>query len=109
MRRRPLVLSQYPLWYKFEAKNAQPTIEQMLSVIQSRGPDGNGLWTDGNKIGLGFVRLAIHDLSDNVNQPIENEDGSLVMVCNGEIYNFEYLTKLMIKKGIDSAVRLTSK
>jgi asparagine synthase (glutamine-hydrolysing) len=59
-----------------------------------RGPDGVGAWTapDG-KIGLAFRRLAIIDLSSEANQPMSNEDGSLRVVYNGEIYNHAELRR----------------
>ena len=51
-----------------------------------RGPDGEGLWLD-RGIGLGHLRLAIIDLTSG-DQPMIDDDGSLVVVFNGEIYNF---------------------
>lgn len=65
-------------------------ITNMVSSIQHRGGDGNGIYID-NKIALGHSRLAIIDLSDNAKQPIFNEDGSVIAVINGEIYNYKYL------------------
>jgi asparagine synthase (glutamine-hydrolysing) len=59
-----------------------------------RGPDGVGAWVapDGD-IGLAFRRLAIIDLSPDANQPMSNEDGSLRVVYNGEIYNHAELRR----------------
>src|SRR5262245_12258921 len=54
-------------------------------VLRHRGPDGEGLWTEG-AVGLGFRRLAIIDVAGGA-QPMPNEDGSVWVVFNGEIYN----------------------
>lgn len=60
-------------------------LETMTATLEHRGPDGRGIHT-GPGIGLGIRRLAIIDLATG-DQPIANEDGSAVVVCNGEIYN----------------------
>lgn len=57
-----------------------------------RGPDGEGIWADENCV-LGQRRLAIIDLSDAAQGPLENEDGSVAVTFNGEIYNFQELRK----------------
>jgi asparagine synthase (glutamine-hydrolysing) len=63
-------------------------LERMRDTMIHRGPDGEGLWiSDDRTAGLGFRRLKIIDLSDRANQPMSNEDGSLHLVYNGEIYN----------------------
>jgi asparagine synthase (glutamine-hydrolysing) len=60
----------------------------MRDAMVHRGPDGHGLWiADDGRIGLAFRRLKIVDLSDRASQPMSNEDGSLRLVYNGEIYN----------------------
>jgi asparagine synthase (glutamine-hydrolysing) len=63
-------------------------IASMRDVMAHRGPDGAGSWVspDG-RIGLGHRRLSIIDLSDAASQPMGNEDGSIQIVFNGEIYN----------------------
>lgn len=63
-----------------------------------RGPDGEGLWS-GTAAVLGHRRLAIIDLSDNARQPMTNEDGSVVVVVNGEIYNYQALRRELEKQG----------
>src|SRR5215472_10013043 len=65
-----------------------PLLSKMCNVMQHRGPDAEGQWvaSDG-RVGLGFRRLAIVDLSPSANQPMSNEDGSLWVSFNGEIYN----------------------
>ena len=66
----------------------EPYITRMRDTMIHRGPDGGKTWVsaDGH-IGLGFRRLAIIDLSETAMQPMSNEDDSLRVVFNGEIYN----------------------
>jgi asparagine synthase (glutamine-hydrolysing) len=65
-----------------------PYLVRMRDTMVHRGPDGDGLWvSDDGSVGFGFRRLKIIDLSDQANQPMSNEDGSLRLVYNGEIYN----------------------
>ena len=69
-------------------------LEVMTRRLAHRGPDGEGTWIGGRNglyVGLGHRRLAIVDLSDAGRQPMANEDGRLVIVFNGEIYNHEEL------------------
>ncbi len=72
-------------------------IERMTEAQVHRGPDAHGYFIEGNA-GLGHRRLSIIDLSGG-KQPIYNEDGSAVVVFNGEIYNFADLTKDLISSG----------
>ncbi|HYV03126.1 MAG TPA: asparagine synthase (glutamine-hydrolyzing) [Blastocatellia bacterium] len=68
--------------------------------MASRGPDGIGEWfSPDGRVGLGHRRLSIIDLSAAASQPIANEDGSIHVVFNGEIYNYRELTKELIDKG----------
>jgi asparagine synthase (glutamine-hydrolysing) len=62
-----------------------------------RGPDGSGIWSD-NTVCLGAVRLAIIGVG-NGQQPITNETGNVVLVCNGEIYNYQELKESLIGSG----------
>jgi len=62
----------------------------MLDGLAHRGPDGSGIWERGDVL-LGHRRLAIIDLSSRGRQPMLNEDGTLVLVANGEIYNHRAL------------------
>jgi len=72
-------------------------IKKMCDVLYHRGPDDSGYYTDGF-VSLGNTRLSIIDLETG-HQPIFNEDRSLVIVHNGEIYNFKELTATLEKKG----------
>ena len=63
-------------------------LHAMRDEMAHRGPDGVGSWfAEDGRAGLGFRRLAIVDLSPTANQPMANEDGTLWLVYNGEIYN----------------------
>src|SRR6266446_426165 len=72
-------------------------VERMTSAQRHRGPDDDGYFVE-NNVGLGHRRLSIIDLSGG-KQPIFNEDGSVVVVFNGEIYNFADLTAGLIARG----------
>lgn len=69
----------------------------MNARMDYRGPDGEGLYGD-HQVALGMRRLSIIDV-DGGNQPIFNEDRSLVLVCNGEIYNHVELMKDLTGRG----------
>jgi len=69
----------------------------MRDVLRHRGPDGEGLWTEGS-VGLGFRRLAIIDVEGGA-QPMPNEDGSVWLVFNGEIYNHAKLRPWLEARG----------
>ena len=63
-------------------------IDGMRQTLVHRGPDSGRTWLSPNRrVGLGFRRLAIVDLSDDAMQPMSNEDGTVWLVYNGEIYN----------------------
>src|SRR5438034_2784083 len=62
-------------------------LSQMARSIAHRGPDDSGLYLH-QQVGFGFRRLAILDLSPTGHQPMCSEDGELVIVFNGEIYNY---------------------
>lgn len=65
-------------------------IENMTAAIMHRGPDASGCYIH-NNLALGHRRLSIIDLSDAAVQPMKNEDGSIIVVFNGEIYNYRHL------------------
>jgi len=62
-------------------------LKKMTDAISHRGPDGEGLWVEGN-VGLGHRRLAILDLSPAGHQPMISKDNRYVLTYNGEIYNY---------------------
>jgi len=73
------------------------SLKEMNKAIFHRGPDEEGYF-DGGNIGLGSRRLSIIDLTSG-RQPIFNEDKKLVIVFNGEIYNYQVLRHTLLKKG----------
>lgn len=72
-------------------------LKLMTDSIIHRGPDDEGFYIDSN-VGLGFRRLSIIDLSTG-HQPLANEDDSVWVIFNGEIYNFQELRDNLIKQG----------
>lgn len=80
-----------------EAHVPQGLLKRMADAIRHRGPDDEGFYL-GGQIGLGFRRLSIIDLESG-HQPISNEDGSVWIVFNGEIYNYQTLREQLLAKG----------
>src|SRR5437763_14881109 len=76
---------------------AASVLDEMLATIVHRGPDDQGVHFD-RDLALGMRRLSIIDLAGG-HQPISNEDGSVVVVCNGEIYNYRELTDQLRRRG----------
>ena len=72
-------------------------IERMADALAHRGPDDSGFYVE-DRLGFGFKRLSIIDLTSG-NQPIYNEDRSIVMICNGEIFNYKELRHELESKG----------
>ncbi len=79
-------------------ENRQEILTKMMNRIIHRGPDMADSYID-RSVALGFRRLSIIDLSEAGRQPMQNEDGSVVVVFNGEIYNFQTLRAELEKKG----------
>jgi len=77
---------------------ALPMLRAMADALRHRGPDAEGVHLDG-PAGLAFRRLSIMDLTPAGNQPMANEDGSVWMVFNGEIYNDRELRDGLIARG----------
>ncbi|MFH1562469.1 MAG: asparagine synthase (glutamine-hydrolyzing) [Nitrospirota bacterium] len=77
---------------------SQDTLKRMCDVIRHRGPDDEGQWLDGN-IGFGHRRLSIIDLSTAGHQPMSNEDGTIWITYNGEVYNYVELRPELEAKG----------
>jgi len=73
-------------------------VEKMNENIKHRGPDQSGIFLD-RDISLGHTRLSIIDLSEKGRQPLFNEDKSLCIIFNGEVYNFQELKKDLEKRG----------
>ena len=84
-------------------ENAAEILQAMMDRIAHRGPDGQGQFLEG-PVALGQRRLSIIDLEGG-RQPMYNEDGSLVVVFNGEIYNFQTLREELQAAGHTFATR----
>src|SRR6478672_3390919 len=80
-----------------EGRVHNDVLEKMAGSLAHRGPDSRGHFCDAN-VGLGFCRLSIIDLETG-SQPLFNEDQSLILLCNGEIYNHIELREELIQKG----------
>src|SRR4051812_13611232 len=75
-------------------------LTRMRDVMAHRGPDGAGNWiSPDGLVGLGHRRLSIIDLSTTADQPMSNEDGSLWVVFNGEIYNHADVRAELVRLG----------
>ena len=80
----------------FDSQIEKGTVDLMLSKVKHRGPDQKGIYEEKN-IAMGIQRLSIIDLSTG-DQPIENEDDTVAVVFNGEIYNYRDLSEQLKKK-----------
>lgn len=76
---------------------ARDTVNEMLSAIEHRGPDDRGVLVDDDLV-MGMQRLSIIDLAGG-KQPISNEDGTVTVVFNGEIYNYRELQERLRNQG----------
>jgi len=88
----------------FRTAGEQPVepslIEKMNQSILHRGPDGDGIWmSPDRRIGLGHRRLSIIDLSNDAGQPMSNQEGSIIVTFNGEIYNHAALRQELTASG----------
>ncbi len=86
-----------------DARASAPALREMCGIIRHRGPDDDGFYTDG-PAGIGMRRLSIVDVAGG-HQPISNEDGTLWIVFNGEIYNHLALREQLIARGHRYATR----
>jgi asparagine synthase (glutamine-hydrolysing) len=80
-----------------DTRASAAALREMCRVISHRGPDDDGFYTDG-VVGIGMRRLSIVDVAGG-HQPISNEDGTLWIVFNGEIYNHLTLREQLIARG----------
>ena len=78
--------------------NRRQVIETLRTELSHRGPDGSNFYID-NHVSLVHNRLSIIDLSPNGNQPLYNEDRTVVLICNGEIYNYKELRSQLLSSG----------
>src|SRR5437867_3521662 len=85
--------------YDLRGRKIDPAdLELFTAILKHRGPDDKGTWHH-NRIGLAHTRLSIIDLSSKGHQPMSNEDGTIWITFNGEIYNFMDLREGLEKSG----------
>ncbi len=85
--------------YLYDKKISEDQLLKFNQILKHRGPDGNGIWLSKDKrIGLAHNRLSIIELSKQSNQPMFIDD-NLIIIFNGEIYNFIELRNSLIEKG----------
>ena len=80
--------------------DSNEVLGRMMDRIRHRGPDAEGKYID-EDIALGHRRLSIIDISSQGDQPIFNEDRSLVIIFNGEIYNYKEIKEKLVEAGHD--------
>lgn len=80
--------------------SARNLVQKAADLMISRGPDGEGFWSDQKFCALSFRRLAILDLSSSGSQPMTTREGRYVLVYNGEVYNFREIRSELEDKGI---------
>lgn len=89
--------------FAFHVAASLPKEQELIATrdaMHARGPDGAGAWWSADRrLGLGHRRLSIIDLSERANQPMASDDGRLVVVFNGEIYNYPALRAELEAKG----------
>lgn len=78
-------------------------LDEMAEAVHHRGPDSSGVYRNAFA-GFGFRRLSIIDLATG-DQPLQNEDGSVILICNGEIFNYQELRAELQGKGHVFATR----
>ncbi|MCQ6963395.1 asparagine synthase (glutamine-hydrolyzing) [Methanolobus chelungpuianus] len=81
----------------FNWKDAK-LLQNMCDAIRHRGPDDEGAYVD-DSVSLGHRRLSILDLSEKGHQPMYSENGDLVLIYNGEVYNFLEIKEDLLEKG----------
>jgi len=83
--------------YRAKAADFHARLPEMVRVLRHRGPDDSGTWAE-HRAGLGHARLSIIDLAGG-HQPLSNEDGTVWITYNGEVYNFQDLREELAAKG----------
>lgn len=81
-----------------DRSDREQVLKRMTDVITHRGPDSSGFYCGGG-VAMGFRRLSIIDVGEGGDQPIYNEDKTLVLTFNGEIYNYRQLREELLQKG----------
>ena len=87
-----------------DPRDAKVLVRAMTDALHHRGPDASGVHQNGAAV-LGHARLSIIDLSADANQPMLSADGQVVLVFNGEIYNFRELAAELRDAGVQLRTR----
>jgi asparagine synthase (glutamine-hydrolysing) len=87
----------------FSGQFSGDALRQASACISHRGPDDSGIYFDGSTAGLAFRRLSIIDLTPSGAQPMASPDGKVVVVFNGEIYNYRELRTELRNRGVSFA------
>src|SRR5438552_5704316 len=91
------------IWQR-DGGNAAETARRMTAQLAHRGPDDEGVWSDGSAgIALGFRRLSIIDLSPAGHQPMTSAGKRYSIVYNGEVYNFAAIRAELEREGLAPA------
>jgi asparagine synthase (glutamine-hydrolysing) len=85
-------------FYNHKSKIDEAKLLHACKLIQHRGPDASNIYVD-QEVGLGHQRLSIIDLSDAANQPMSDPSGQVILIYNGEIYNFRDLRRELLARG----------
>ncbi|WP_374018406.1 asparagine synthase (glutamine-hydrolyzing) [Paenibacillus thiaminolyticus] len=85
------------IYHFHDQQPSEHLIRSMMDLIHHRGPDDAKLWI-GDRVGLGFRRLSIIDVAEGA-QPLSNEDDSVWIIFNGEIYNYLELREDLLSRG----------
>src|SRR5438128_7028830 len=81
-------------WAGCSRDDGLPILRRMADTLRHRGPDDSGVWLEPeNRVGFGFRRLSIIDLSPAGHQPMQSASERYVIAYNGEVYNFEALRR----------------
>lgn len=80
-------------------RDEQRVISALSALMQRRGPDDSGAWTDGEHVNFGFRRLSILDVTERASQPMLSEDGRHAIIFNGELYNYRDLRRSLEARG----------
>ncbi len=86
------------VWSPEPLEGLDERLRAMIATLRHRGPDGEKVWSDGH-VGLAHARLSVIDLSAAADQPMRDEDDTVHLVHNGEIYNFQALRDELIALG----------
>ena len=86
------------VWSPEPVEGLDERLRAMIATLRHRGPDGEKVWSDSH-VGLAHARLSVIDLSEASDQPLSDEDGSVHIIHNGEIYNFQALRAELIALG----------